>query len=215
MTSPSALDNYRGVFDTALGFGRAPAVIVVDFVRAYTTPGAPFFGQGVVDAVDASVALLDAARRAGVPVVYTQVVYRPGGVDGGLFYRKVPALKLFEQGGPLGEIDAKIPPAPQDILVTKQYPSCFFGTSLASTLKVLDVDTVVLIGCSTSGCVRATAVDGIQHGYRVVVPRECVGDRHDGPHESALFDINAKYGDVVSRDDVLGWFARLEGGRGA
>ena len=95
------------------------------------------------------------------------------------------------------------------MVVTKQYPSCFFGTSLATTLKTLGVDTVVLIGCSTSGCVRATAVDGIQHGYRVVVPRECVGDRHDAPHDAALFDINAKYGDVRPRDEVIAWFGTL------
>jgi maleamate amidohydrolase len=202
-------DNYRGVFDTALGYGKRPAVIVVDFVLAYTTPGAPFYGQGVVDAVAQSVALLDAARAAGVPVVYTQVVYHPGGADGGLFFEKVPSLKLFVKGGPLGEIDPKVAPQPTDMVVTKQYPSCFFGTSLATTLKTLGVDTVVLIGCSTSGCVRATAVDGIQHGYRVVVPRECVGDRHDAPHDAALFDINAKYGDVRPRDEVIAWFGTL------
>jgi maleamate amidohydrolase len=202
-------DNYRGVFDTALGYGKRPAVIVVDFVLAYTTPGAPFYGQGVVDAVAQSVALLNAARAAGVPVVYTQVVYHPGGADGGLFFEKVPSLKLFVKGGPLGEIDPGVAPKPTDMVVTKQYPSCFFGTSLATTLKTMGVDTVVLIGCSTSGCVRATAVDGIQHGYRVVVPRECVGDRHDAPHDAALFDINAKYGDVRPRDEVIAWFGTL------
>jgi maleamate amidohydrolase len=202
-------DNYRGVFDTALGYGKRPAVIVVDFVLAYTTPGAPFYGQGVVDAVTQSVALLDAARAAGIPVIYTQVVYHPGGADGGLFFRKVPALELFVKGGPLGEIDPRVAPHPADMVVTKQYPSCFFGTSLATTLKTQGVDTVVLIGCSTSGCVRATAVDGIQNGYRVVVPRECVGDRHDAPHDASLFDINAKYGDVRPRDEVIAWFGTL------
>ena len=211
MSSASRELNYQGVFDTALGFGKKPAVIVIDFVRAYTVQGAPFFGQGVVDAVDASVGLLDAARARHVPVIYTQVVYDPSGVDGGLFFKKVPSLKLFVRGEPLGEIDPKITPQPSDLIVTKQYPSCFFGTSLGSTLKTMDVDTIVLIGCSTSGCVRATAVDGIQYGYRVVVPRECVGDRHDGPHDASLFDINAKYGDVVSKAEVIGWFNTLKG----
>lgn len=211
MSSESRELNYQGVFDTRLGFGSKPAVIVIDFVRAYTVPGAPFFGQGVVDAVDASVDLLAAARRQGVPVIYTQVVYQPSGVDGGLFFQKVPSLKLFVKGEPLGEIDPKITPHPDDIIVTKQYPSCFFGTSLGSTLKTMGVDTIVLIGCSTSGCVRATAVDGIQYGYRVVVPRECVGDRHDGPHDASLFDIQAKYGDVVEKKQVIDWFNTLKG----
>ena len=211
MSSDSRELNYQGVFDTALGFGKKPAVIVIDFVRAYTVEGAPFFGQGVVDAVDASVELLDSARRSHIPVIYTQVVYDPSGVDGGLFFKKVPSLKLFVKGEPLGEIDAKITPHTTDLVVTKQYPSCFFGTSLGSTLKTMDIDTIVLIGCSTSGCVRATAVDGIQYGYRVVVPRECVGDRHHGPHDASLFDINAKYGDVVSKSIVIDWFNTLKG----
>ena len=209
MNDPTRNENYRGVFDTTLGFGNRPAVVAVDFVKAYTTPGAPFFGQGVVDAVQHSVPLLEAARAANVPVFYTQVVYHPSGADGGLFFKKVPALKLFVKGAPLGEIDALITPHPQDFIITKQYPSCFFGTSLSSTLKALDIDTIVLIGCSTSGCVRATAVDGIQYGYRVVVPRECSGDRHDGPHDAALFDINAKYGDVVPTSNVISWFSSL------
>ncbi len=209
MNDPTRNENYRGVFDTTLGFGNRPAVVAVDFVKAYTTPGAPFFGQGVVDAVQHSVPLLEAARAANVPVFYIQVVYHPSGADGGLFFKKVPALKLFVKGAPLGEIDSLITPHPQDFIITKQYPSCFFGTSLSSTLKALDIDTIVLIGCSTSGCVRATAVDGIQYGYRVVVPRECSGDRHDGPHDAALFDINAKYGDVVPKSNVISWFSSL------
>ena len=134
MSDPTRDENYRGVFDTTLGFGNRPAVIVVDFVKAYTTPGAPFFGQGVVEAVQHSVPLLEAARAANVPVFYTQVVYHPSGADGGLFFKKVPALKLFVQGAPLGEIDSLITPHPQDFIITKQYPSCFFGTSLSSTL---------------------------------------------------------------------------------
>jgi maleamate amidohydrolase len=209
MTDASRADNYRGVFDTRLGFGEKPAVIVIDFVKAYTTEGAPFFGQGVVDAVGQSIPLLAAARRAGAPIIYTQVVYHPSGLDGGLFFKKVPSLKLFIQGAPLGAIDDRITPQPSDFIVTKQYPSSFFGTSLGSTLKTLGIDTTVLIGCSTSGCVRATAVDAIQHGYRVIVPKECCGDRHDAPHDAALFDINAKYGDVLTKAEVISWLGTL------
>ena len=206
MTDVSLSDNYRGVFDTRLGFGRRPALLVIDFVKAYTTPGAPFFGQGVVDAVDASVSVIERARKHGYPVIYTVVEFHPSGIDGGLFFQKVPSLKLFVRGEPLGAIDDKIAPRSHDVIVSKQYASPFFGTSLASTLRAMGADSIVLLGCSTSGCVRAAAVDGIQHGFRVVVPRECVGDRHDAPHEAALFDINAKYGDVVSRSEVLDWF---------
>ena len=201
--------NYTGVFDTATGYGNRPAILVIDFIRAYTTEGAPFFGQGVVDAVAHSRPLLGAARKAQVPVIYTKVLYHPSGIDGGLFVKKVPALRMLVEGEPLAEIDPNIPPEPEDLVIIKNYPSPFFGTSLNSTLMGLGIDTVILIGCSTSGCVRAGAIDAIQYGYRVVVPRECVGDRHAGPHDANLFDINAKYGDVVSTEDVIGYLGTL------
>ena len=201
--------NYTGVFDTATGYGNRPAMLVIDFIRAYTTEGAPFFGQGVVDAVARSVPLLEATRKARVPVIYTKVLYHPSGIDGGLFVKKVPALRMLVEGEPLAEIDPSIPPEPEDLVIIKNYPSPFFGTSLNSTLMGLGIDTLILIGCSTSGCVRAGAIDAIQYGYRVVVPRECVGDRHDGPHDANLFDINAKYGDVVSTEDVIGYLGTV------
>ena len=201
--------NCAGVFDTATGYGKHPAVLVIDFIKAYTTEGAPFFGQGVVDAVAHSVPLLEAARTAHVPVIYTKVLYHPSGIDGGLFVKKVPALRLLVEGEPLAEIDPKIPPGPEDLVIVKNYPSPFFGTSLNSTLMGLGIDTLILIGCSTSGCVRAGAIDAIQYGYRVVVPRECVGDRHDGPHDANLFDINAKYGDVVATEDVIAYLGAI------
>ena len=201
--------NYEGVFDTNIGFGTRPAVIVIDFVKAYTTKGAPFFGEGVVDAVDHSVPLLAAARTAKVPIIYTKVLYHPSGMDGGLFVKKVPALRALVAGEPLAEIDPKITPEPEDLVIVKNYPSCFFGTTLQSTLMGLGVDTLVLIGCSTSGCVRAAAIDAIQYGYRVIVPRECAGDRHDAPHDANLFDINAKYGDVVPKATVIEYFQEI------
>jgi len=201
--------NYQGVFDTNIGFGERPAIIVIDFIRAYTTKGAPFFGQGVVDAVDHSVPLLAAARSAKVPIIYTKVLYHPSGLDGGLFVKKVPALRTLVAGEPLAEIDPKITPHPEDLVIVKNYPSCFFGTTLQSTLMGLEVDTLILIGCSTSGCVRAAAIDAIQYGYRVVVPRECAGDRHDAPHDANLFDINAKYGDVVPKTKVIDYFKEI------
>jgi maleamate amidohydrolase len=207
--SVSREDNYTGVFDGKVGFGRNPAVVVIDFTLAYTTPGSPFFAEGVVRAVADTVPLLQAARAAGIPVIHTKVMYHPSGTDGGWFVRKVPALRKLVPGEPLAEIDPKVAPLAEEVVITKQYPSPFFGTPLAPMLATLGVDTLILAGCSTSGCVRAGALDGVQHGYRVIVPRECVGDRHDGPHDANLFDINAKYGDVVGRDEVIQYLANL------
>jgi maleamate amidohydrolase len=201
---PDLQQNYRGVFDSALGFGRSPAIIVVDFIRAYTEPGSPLYAPAVVEAVKATVPLLNAARQKGVPVVYTRVLYHASGADGGLFVRKVPALRRMVEGEPLADIVPELAPGPDDVVLIKQYASSFFGTSLAAMLTARGIDTLVITGCSTSGCVRATAVDAMQHGFRPIVPRECVGDRHGGPHEANLFDINAKYGDVVALKDVLG-----------
>lgn len=207
--SVSREDNYTGVFDGKVGYGRNPAVVVIDFTLAYTTPGSPFFAEGVVRAVADTVPLLEAARAAGIPVIHTKVMYHPSGADGGWFVRKVPALRKLVPGEPLAEIDPKVAPLAEEVVIVKQYPSPFFGTPLAPMLATLGIDTLILAGCSTSGCVRAGALDGVQHGYRVIVPRECVGDRHDGPHDANLFDINAKYGDVVGRDEVIQYLANL------
>ena len=207
--SLSREDNYTGVFDGKVGFGRNPTVVVIDFTLAYTTPGSPFFAEGVVRAVADTVPLLQAARAAGIPVIHTKVMYHPSGADGGWFVRKVPALRKLVPGEPLAEIDPKVAPLAEEVVIVKQYPSPFFGTPLAPMLATLGVDTLILAGCSTSGCVRAGALDGVQHGYRVIVPRECVGDRHDGPHDANLFDINAKYGDVVGREEVIEYLANL------
>jgi len=207
--SVSREQNYVGVFDGTVGFGSKPAVVVIDFTLAYTTPGSAFFAEGVVRAVRDTVPLLAAARAAGIPVIHTKVLYHPSGADGGWFVRKVPALRKLVPGEPLAEIDPAVAPLPDEVVIVKQYPSPFFGTPLAPMLATLGVDTLILAGCSTSGCVRAGALDGVQHGYRVVVPRECVGDRHDGPHDANLFDIHAKYGDVVGRDDVISYLAGL------
>jgi maleamate amidohydrolase len=204
--------NYSKVFNNRIGFGKRCCVLVIDFIKAYTTPGAPFFAEGVVSAVQASVGLLAAARAANVPVIYTKVVYHPSGADGGLFVKKVPALRALVEGEPLGAIDPKLEPLAGDLVIPKNYPSGFFGTSLATTLHTMGIDTIILTGCSTSGCVRATAVDAIQHGFRLVVPRECVGDRHDGPHDASLFDIHAKYGDVLPLAEVEAHLAQVARG---
>jgi len=195
--------NYRGVFDGQMGFGRSPAIIVVDFINAYTQPGSPLYAPAVVEAVKETMPLLKLAREKKVPIIYTRVIYHPSGADGGLFVQKVPALRKMVEGEPLADIVPELPPGPDDVILVKQYASSFFGTSLAAMLTARGADTLIITGCSTSGCIRATAVDAMQNGFRPIVPRECVGDRHDGPHEANLFDINAKYGDVVSRDAVM------------
>lgn len=207
--SESLQQNYAGVFDGRIGFGKRAAVLVVDFIRAYTTPGAPLYAAPVVEAVRQTIELLAAARRKRVQIIYTRVIYSPSGVDGGIFVQKVPVLRMMVEGEPLAEIVPELPPAAADVILNKQYASAFFGTSLAAMLTAQGVDTVILTGCSTSGCVRATAVDGMQHGFRVIVPRECVGDRRAEPHEANLFDIHSKYGDVVSRAETLAWLEAL------
>ncbi|MBL8057392.1 MAG: isochorismatase family protein [Anaerolineales bacterium] len=215
MDNPSLESSYRGVFDGRLGFGRQPALLLVDFINAYTTPGSPLYAAPVVAAVRETVAVLARAREQGVLVVYTRVLYSGHGQDGGLFVQKVPVLRRMVAGEPLAEIVPDLAPLPAEVIVVKQYASAFFGTALAATLTSQGVDTVLLTGCSTSGCIRATAVDGLQHGFRVIVPRECVADRHPEPHAANLFDINSKYGDVVAKAEVLDYLARRPAGRAA
>ncbi|MBX3059851.1 MAG: isochorismatase family protein, partial [Anaerolineae bacterium] len=178
--------NYQGVFDGRIGFGRKPALLIVDFINAYTTPGAPLYAPDVVTAVAETTDLLLLARQADVPVIFTRVIYSRSGRDGGIFVQKVPLLRRMVEGEPLADIVPELPRAPDDVIINKQYASAFFGTSLAAMLTSLGVDTLIVTGCSTSGCVRATAVDGMQHGFRVIVPRQCVGDRHPDPHNANL-----------------------------
>ena len=206
MSSDALVANYRGTFDSRLEWGRRPAVLVVDFITAYTTPGSPLHAPDVATAVQATAPVLAAARRAGVPVIYTRVLYHPGGLDGGLFVQKVPALRGMVEGAPLAELVPELPPAAGDLVIVKQYASAFFGTHLAATLTAAGIDTLIIAGCSTSGCIRATAVDAMQHGFRAVVMRDCVADRAPEPHEANLFDIQAKYGEVVPASAVLALF---------
>lgn len=192
-------DNYAaGGFGLALQPGRRPALIVIDFVRAYLVPGSPLYA-GVDAAHAACKELLAAAREAGIPIIHTNVQYQSGGRDGGVFFRKVPALKSFEAGAhpELAAFAEGLEPAPGETLITKQYASAFFATSLASTLTSLGIDTLLIAGVSTSGCVRATTVDACQHGFVPLVVREAVGDRHAAPHEANLFDLQAKYAEVI------------------
>ena len=130
-------------------------------------------------------------------MIFTNVVYEPGGANGGLFYKKIPALRAFDAGSPLGAFPPSLQPAEQELVISKQYASAFFGTRLAETLQDMAIDTLVITGLSTSGCVRATALDALQNGFAPFVVREACGDRHPAPHEANLFDLQAKYAEVV------------------
>lgn len=194
--------NYAGAFDGSLPFGARPAVIVIDMVEAYLQAGSPLYA-GVEDAVASAVRLVAVARACSAPVIFTNVEYQPGGADGGVFFRKVPALKVFEKGSPLGAFPAVLSPEGGDFVITKRYASAFFATHLAATLTSLGVDTLVIAGVSTSGCVRATALDACQNGFLPFVVRDACGDRHAAPHEANLFDLQAKYAEVVSETRAL------------
>jgi len=211
--SESLANNYaRGGFTRRLRPGRRPALLVIDLVAAYVTEGSPLFGgAGCLSAQRGAIAVLALARQARIPVVHTNVAFQPGGRDGGVFFRKVPALACFEAGRSpeLAAFAAGLEPAAGETLITKQYASAFFGTSLASTLTSLGIDTVLIAGVSTSGCVRASAVDCCQYGFVPLVVRDAVGDRAPEPHEANLFDLQAKYAEVVELEFVRSYLSSL------
>ncbi|MFX0593273.1 isochorismatase family protein [Melissospora conviva] len=191
-------------FARRLGWGRRPALVLIDPVVAYTQPGSHLYVQTGPAAVGAMAALLDAARGAGLPVAFTTVRYADDScAEAPLFAAKVPALKAFADGNPLGAFPAELTPRPGENVIVKHYASAYAGTSLAAWLAANSVDTVVLGGFSTSGCVRASGVDTLQHGFRPMVVREACADRDPGPHEANLFDLDAKYADVVSLTEAV------------
>ena len=201
-----AEDYRRAGFSNRLGFGSRPALVVIDFCQAYLDPTSPLYA-GVEDARAACQRVLDAARAADIPVLHTRVEFQPGGANGGVFFRKVGALECFVRGNPLGAYGEGLAPTDDEVVVVKQYASGFFGTSLASTLTSMGVDTLIHTGVSTSGCVRATAVDACQHGFVPVVVRDACGDRNPQVHQANLFDLDAKYADVVSEQEVLDYLS--------
>jgi maleamate amidohydrolase len=198
--------NYAGAFDGHLPFGTSPALIIVDFVMAYLDKASPLYA-GVEDALASNERILATARQAGIPIIFTNVEYSPGGAEGGIFYRKVPALKLFERGSPYGAFPPTLQPQEGEVVITKHYASAFFGTSLASLLAAKGIDTLLITGLSTSGCVRATTLDACQSGFLPFVIREACGDRHTAPHEANLFDLQAKYAEVISESAAIGYLS--------
>ncbi|ADU48340.1 isochorismatase family protein [Intrasporangium calvum] len=188
--------NFDAGFAGTLRPGRRPAVLAIDLMRAYFDPASPLCLPSR-DCLASAARVLAAARNNGVPVIHTRVAYAPDGRDGGVFVRKVPALKHLFGGGPMSELMPEVAPVEDELVVTKQYASAFFGTSLASTLVARGADTVVIVGVSTSGCVRASGVDAVQHGFLPLVVRDAVGDRTPETHDANLFDLQAKYAEVV------------------
>lgn len=200
--SSDLTENYKDAFDGSLGFGSKPALILVDFVAAYFEEHSPLYA-GVDAALASALRVREAARAAAIPVYYTNVVYHADGADGGVFFRKVPALEAFVEGNPLGNWPAGLEPAADEVVITKQYPSAFFGTSLAAMLTANGIDTLIITGVTTSGCIRATCIDTVSNGFIPIVVSDACGDRHPAPHEANLFDMNAKYADVVDEATVI------------
>ena len=193
-----------------LGFGKKPALIVVDFQLGFTVPEqSPLAGNLDVE-VAATNELIAAARKKNIPVIFTVVGYDPHRQDdAGLWPEKAPSLRMLTIGSDLVKLDPRLNHEPGDLVITKKYASGFFGTYLASTLTMQSVDTAIVTGCTTSGCVRATVMDALANGFRPIVPIECVGDRAQEPHQANLFDIGAKYGDVMPLQEVLAYLEQL------
>lgn len=204
MSSADLEQSYQGAFDGTLQPGDSPALLLVDMVEAYLRADSPLYCDTASAAAETAASLLAKAREAERPVVFTNVTYQPGGTDGGLFYRKVPALKLFEIGSPLGAFPPKLEPREGELILSKQYPSAFFQTGLDSWLRERGIDTLVICGYSTSGCVRASVLDALQYGFAPFVAKHGCADRHAAPHEANLLDLQAKYAEVVGDSEARG-----------
>ena len=194
--------------------GSRPAVLVVDFSRGFTDPESTM-GSDLTGEVEATTRLLAVARAKGIPVIFTTIGFESNLKDGSLWLQKAPGLAELQIGGKWVDIDPRLERAEDEVVILKKGASAFFGTNLPSVLVSQGVDTIVLCGATTSGCIRATAVDLLQYGYPTLVPRECVGDRARAPHEANLIDIQAKYADVVPIEEALSYLEGVGGKVGA
>ena len=209
MSDSEAREVYaRAGLGASVTLGTRPCVLVIDFSCGFTDPDCAL-GSDLTPQVEATRRLLDAAREKGLAVVFTTIGFDASLKDGGLWLQKVPTLGDLQMGGRWVEIDERLGRRDDETVIVKKGASGFFGTNLASVLVSQGVDTVILCGATTSGCVRATAVDLLQYGWPTLVPRECAGDRAQAPHEANLFDINAKYGDVVTRAEAIKYLNSL------
>jgi nicotinamidase-related amidase len=194
--------------------GNRPGVLVVDFSCGFTDPECAL-GADMTAEVESTRRLLDAARDKGLPVIFMTIGFEASLKDGGLWMQKVPSLADLQLGGRWVEIDPRLEVRQDEVVIVKKGASAFFGTNLVTVLNTEGIDTVILCGATTSGCIRATAIDLLQNGWPAIVPRECVGDRAQAPHEANLFDINAKYADVVPLEDALAYVESVPGKVGA
>jgi maleamate amidohydrolase len=196
-------------FGQRIGFGARPALIIIDILKAFTDETAPL-GANLEPQLAAIVPLLAAAHARSAPVIFSSVRYDDNDVrDAGIWARKMKGVTSLQADGKGWELDPRLDSRKGDILLYKKYASCFFGTDLVPLLLTSHVDTLIITGCTTSGCVRATAVDACQNGFRPIVVREAVGDRSAAAHEQSLFDLDAKYADVVGSEEVLGYLEKL------
>ena len=191
------------------GFGRRPCVLVIDFQYGMTDPSCPLGSAELDRPIEVAQGVVEAARAAGVPVMFARVAFREDLADGGLFVEKVPSLSWLKQGSRWVEIDERIAPRDDEYILTKRHSSAFIGTEFQQVLQRQGVDTIISVGCSTSGCVRQTAVDANAYGFRSVVVGDAVGDRRREQHEANLVDLDGKYADVVSSEEVLEYFRRM------
>ena len=192
----------RQTFGQQLGFGQKSALLIVDFTVGFNDP-AVFGGGNIASAIERTLGLLDYFRRAKLPVVYTRIVYADDGSDVGMFATKIPALSRLTFKAPAAQIVPELAPQKQEAVFIKTQASAFFGTGLAPWLVGKGCDTLVIAGCTTSGCVRASVVDAVSYNFHTIVAADCVGDRASGPHEANLFDMRQKYADVLDRDEIL------------
>lgn len=189
-------------FGNSVGFGRRPALLVVDFQVGFADPEV-FGGGNVLEAIAATVPLLEGMREIGAPVAFTRAVYDEAAGDGGTFALKAPGLYLLADAAPVSQIVPELAPRPGELVLRKTGPSAFFGTSLMSWLAKHSVDTLIVTGATTSGCVRASVIDSLSYALRTIVASDCCGDRALGPHEANLFDMGQKYADLMSGEDAL------------
>jgi nicotinamidase-related amidase len=196
-------------FGMKMGFGAKPALLVIDFVNAFTDP-ATMLGSNLDRQVEEANRLIDAAHARSLPVLFSTVIYEEADLrDSGIWAMKHKGTRLLRAGTEMVKLDPRIHAAEQDALIVKKYASCFFGTDLVPRLLSHKADTLIIAGCSTSGCVRATAVDACQYGFRPIVVREAVGDRSAAAHEQSLFDLHSRYADVCGIDEVLSYLGNL------
>ena len=195
-------------FGQTIGRGTRLALLVVDFVNGFLDP-AIFGGGNIMEAAQRTKPLLEAARSKGLPIVFTRIVYAEDGSDAGVWCEKAPRLKTLTESAAASQVVDFLAPRAGELVIRKTQASVFFGTDLSSYLTYKGVDSVIIAGCTTSGCVRATVVDAISYNFRPIVVSDCVGDRAAGPHEANLFDIGQKYADLVDSDEAVKWIATV------